>query len=370
LNVGFTAAGLAMLGVPLDAFPPEFANGAGGAFAAAMGDVGDSAPEKWIASLRGTATHAILSLYTPTDDLRRDNTDVIQELLSKAGVSLLEHRDHDDLPGSFVHFGYRDGISQPVIKDAPVLRSLTASPDPQTELTPLPPGTFILGLAGTFPVPAPADVTTNGSYSAFRIIKQDVAAFYEFIDREAAAAKLDPALLHAKVCGRWSNGSALELYPDAMPETPDLTNDFAYAADDLGARCPIGSHARRSMPRDTFDGFSHRILRRAFPYGPDLPHGQPDDGVERGLIGHFICGDIGQQFAFITQMWVNGTTFGNLIGGEPLVGSMAGDNQSYFFVKLEGKKRIKIPNVVRFAHTVGAANLFLPSITGLGVLAG
>jgi hypothetical protein len=63
-------------------------------------------------------------------------------------------------------------------------------------------------------------------------------------------------LVAAKMMGRWRSGCPLDLSPDkddlAIAADPERRNNFTYAGDDQGLRCPIGAHLRRSNPRGCF----------------------------------------------------------------------------------------------------------------------
>ena len=60
--------------------------------------------------------------------------------------------------------------------------------------------------------------------------------------------------LAAKMVGRWPSGAPLTLAPDADDPSLAGANDFGYhELDPRGARCPVGSHIRRSHPRDSLD---------------------------------------------------------------------------------------------------------------------
>jgi hypothetical protein len=187
----------------------------------------------------------------------------------------------------------------------------------------------------------------------------------------------------AKLVGRWPDGTPVAVRPDA-PD-PDLAgsretaNAFDFRDDALGLACPRGAHVRRMNPRGAlpFDGKlvnRHRIIRRGLPYGPELPPGAPEDGVERGLIFACYQVDIERQFEFIQANWINdGNVFG--LGGDrdPITGtapaaSEAGDHRLRkmtipgrppFFVS-------PLPDVV----TVRGGEYFLvPGIDGLRHLA-
>ena len=124
--------------------------------------------------------------------------------------------------------------------------------------------------------------------------------------------------------GRWRSGCPLDLSPDkddpAIAADPQRRNNFTYAGDDQGLRCPLGSHLRRSNPRATplkraTAVRRHRLIRRGVEYGPHLEDGAlEDDGVDRGLINLFIQADIERQFEFVQKEWMKG---GEFIGLDP-----------------------------------------------------
>ena len=100
--------------------------------------------------------------------------------------------------------------------------------------------------------------------------------------------------LAAKMVGRWPSGAPLALAPDADDPSLAEANDFGYHEDDpRGVRCPVGSHIRRSNPRDSLDpdpgsdrsfevNRRHRIVRRGREYGPPLPLEQALAGARLG----------------------------------------------------------------------------------------
>ena len=158
--------------------------------------------------------------------------------------------------------------------------------------------------------PMRRDLGMNGSYLVFRQLQRRPSAFWNYCAEKAPAvfpgdnAGASVALA-SKMVGRWPNGAPLVKAP--LADSPQVSddNDFLYvrSGDADGLRCPIGSHVRRSNPRDSLDpspaptarrkmNNRHRIIRRG---GPTVPRcdvdgstymiGTPDDGQERGL--HF-----------------------------------------------------------------------------------
>ena len=282
VNIAVTAAGLKVLGVKdLSSFDPSFQAGATNTnIANIVGDVGESAPANWIGGLsKGPAVHLILSLWVDDDKAVLEKVTATLRAAFAGCITELSSHDANALPDNHVHFNYRDNIAQPTVLGAPPRKH--EIPDAQTVV---PTGEFLLGypnaIGGTYNV-KPAELSTNSSYAAFRILEQDVAGFEALLETYSKQAGISVELLAAKVCGRWRNGNPLELQPDD-PGTflPDSeVNNFTYVAqapapygDTLGNKCPIGSHIRRNNPRDGHvagtDSMHHRIVRRAMPYGP------------------------------------------------------------------------------------------------------
>jgi deferrochelatase/peroxidase EfeB len=404
VNVGFTAAGMTALGVTaqqLATFDQGFQRGATDSFSAqTVGDVGDSAPANWIGGLsNGAAVHLILSLWVDDDPAELEKVTATLRAAFAGCITELSAHDARALPDNHVHFGYRDNIAQPAVLGAPPRKH--DIPDDQPVVAT---GEFLLGYlnetGGTYTV-QPSQLSTNGSYAAFRILEQDVVGFEAFLNEYAKQAGISVELLAAKVCGRWRNGNPLELQPDS-PGTflPDSEiNNFTYAAptlppdDTLGIKCPIGSHIRRNNPRNEAiigtDSTHHRIVRRAMPYGPAYdPAASPDPNpVPRGLIGYFINASITNQFEFLEGQWnqlatfvksasdPNGSADGNAvynISGEDVflgVNDPSGSSFTLAAIGAKGANNTTIAGFSRMITTRGGAYVFFPSISGMRYLA-
>jgi Dyp-type peroxidase family len=384
LNIGFTYAGLKALKLPassLESFvhSPAFVEGA---FARAprVGDVEESARDRWDDALRKPDdAHILLSLYAGEDKEWRSRTDALEALFQRHAIKSWQPAyEGKALSGGRIHFGYRDGISQPTIAGAPA----PEFPDSQP---PVSPGAFLLGYPSQwkdfrYPVPHPPELGRNGSFVAFRILEQDVAAFEQYLKETAAELKerypeidMNEEMLAAKICGRWRNGVPLVLSPDS-PDTKiprEQWNNFTYAKDIEGYGCPFGSHMRRTHPRGDMvagaDGHQHRIIRRGMPYGPPYEEA-PNE--KRGLFGLFICVSLEDQFEFLMADWINQGGFrpGVPTGAkDPLFGSKR-EEKSQFIIPTE-KWPLPLPGLHRFVTTRGGAYCFLPSITALKYIA-
>jgi deferrochelatase/peroxidase EfeB len=401
LNVGLTWAGLKALGVPPDVladFPVAFREGAARRanapdpdFSAGvgLGDVGASAPRHWIVGGERTPeVHMMLSLYTDEHRERRLNELSARLRRGFAAGAITEISEHEAnaLPHGTVHFGYRDGIAQPQICGAPGRSRPDMQPPADT-------GDFLLGrdykniYGGNYLgslLPALGD---NSCYAAFRILRQDVRGFERLLQEWGERYGLAPELIAAKLVGRWRNGVPLTLSPHSEQTEPPISdaqiNNFDYAPtpehmtffEDLdGRRCPIGSHIRRSNPRSSLvmgQPYSRRIIRRSMPYGPAFEPEQPDDGIERGLIGLFLCGDLELQYEFILRVWANEdlSTHGLRGTRDPILGAQPAGGGKFVMRTDDSRDPIVMTGLPTLVETAGSVYCLVPGTGGLRYLA-
>jgi deferrochelatase/peroxidase EfeB len=218
----------------------------------------------------------------------------------------------------------------------------------------------------------------NGSFTAFRVLEQDCDAFEQFLRSQAPKVAMSKEKLAAKICGRWRNGVPLVLSPDTdSPQPPlatDQINNFDYVPGDThGYACPIGSHIRRNNPRGErvagAGAHIHRIMRRGLPYGPPYDPASPNDGIKRGLVSHFICVSLQDQFEFLMTQWINNGEFTPGVSDtkDPMVGNNSSEDSKFILPNPSGPQTIA--GFDRFVTTRGGAYCFLPSISALGYLA-
>lgn len=406
-NIGITFAGLCALGTPassLATFPIEFVDGMPSR-AMRLADIGESAPATWPAPFdRPDRIHVIASIYTHGHDLSDGDAilDSVQAQVARA-FTVLGTRDGAGFPDDKVHFGYVDSISQPRFRK----RDGTDEP-----IDPL--GTVLLGhptvLDGLmFRVPEPPQLGLNGTFSAFRVLEQDVVGFEAYLDRAARelAARLpgraidallapgddlriseilhgprDPdmprddrflalrEIVAAQMCGRWRNGAPLATCPDVPDPSAPLTG-FDYGA---ASACPAGSHVRRVNPRggrmvQRIAHHTRRLVRRSVPYGPLYDPAHPDD-IERGLLGNFIGANIAAQFEAIMCDWLNlGLQDPDITGSnDPMLGANEPET-SWFDLRLKGGSTLRLRGFPRFVITRGGAYSFIPSMDAIRYLA-
>ena len=129
----------------------------------------------------------------------------------------------------------------------------------------------------------------------------------------------------------WRSGAPLVLAPEkddpALGADYQRNNNFNYAKMyPQGYAIPLGAHIRRTNPRDTASYMQRRrMIRRGATYGPPLPEGAPEDGVDRGIAAFILCASLVRQFEFAQNVWINDRNFHEL-GNErnPLIANQDG----------------------------------------------
>jgi Dyp-type peroxidase family len=376
ISVAFTWNGLRALGLDeasLATFPDEFRQGMASR-ADILGDEGTHHPEHWVGQLGAGKVHAIAILFARDSKERERCVSEHRALVERSGdVEVLSFLDLDATPPfeyAHDHFGYRDRLSQPVVEGS------GDEPTPGSG-APLKPGEFILGYPDEVGPPAglphPAELVHNGTFVAYRRLEEHVGRFRQFL-REHGKTPEGEELLAAKLMGRWRSGAPLIHCPDeddpAMGADPQRNNNFNYKNEDpLGYAVPLGSHCRRMNPRDTAANMNRRrMIRRGGTYGPALPEGAADDGIERGIAAFVICASLVRQFEFAQNVWINDRNFHEL-GNErdPFVGAHDGTLE-YKIPKRPVRK--KIEGLPAFTTCRGGEYFFLPGLKGLRYLAG
>jgi Dyp-type peroxidase family len=375
VSVAFSWSGLRALGVgdaSLATFPEEFRQGMA-ARAQVLGDTGANHPDHWTGGLAGSDLHAIAILFARDAVERQRSTREHRDYLARiSGVQVLSSLDLDALPPDYLrdHFGYRDRLTQPEIEGTGFEPTPGSGP-------PVKAGEFILGYPDENGPPAqlpqPEILSRNGSYMAYRRLQEHVPAFREFLRQHGGPTADGQEMLAAKLMGRWRSGAPLVLAPErddpVLASDPQHNNNFNYAEmDPHGYAVPLGAHIRRLNPRDTAVNMQRRrLIRRGATYGPPLPEGAPDDGIDRGIAAFVLCASLVRQFEFAQNVWINDPNFKGL-GNErdPVIGTQDGT----FDMTIPRRPiRKKITGLPAFTTLKGGAYFFLPGIKALRYLA-
>lgn len=416
LQIAFTYSGLAKLGLSTEVvedYRPEFVQGMATEYRARLlGDIGASAAENWEwGGPNNPNLDILLCLFAINEDELKAFSKQLTEGFAPFQI-ILQHRldTHANEFGK-EHFGFRDGISQPIL---PGLGKKGSPGNPEVAI-----GEFVMGYPNAYnelpdsPRIAAAldpenilaahhaqngfvDLGANGTYLVFRQLRQDVGNFWSFlkeaVQKENPEAKSEDAIaLAAKMVGRWPSGAPLACAASQDDESLFEENNFLYHDDDPnGFKCPVGSHVRRANPRDALQGSKktkamkvssrHRILRRGRNFGqPLVANFDPnelakaeEDGMIRGL--HFIClnTNIARQFEFVQHTWSDNTKFEGMYDDpDPILGIKDSRNKAltHDFTIPQLPVRRKIQGLQRHVHVMGGAYFFMPGISALKFLA-
>jgi len=267
-------------------------------------------------------------------------------------------RDENTYEEEIEHFGFRDGVSQPLFLKGDIDEE-RGKKEKFDKWDPSAPLNLLL-----FKDPlGDRDKESYGSFLVFRKLEQNVGGWNRDVVKVARKlnlvtdppkAPLDPEgreprlgqtledwmkemfpkledpqqekeqekqrqkikLAEAYTMGRFRDGT-----PTTLSENPQghVENDFNYEKDSQGSKCPFFSHARKVNPRgDTGNADivstptlleeekMHRIARRAINYG-HLPSTVPEK--DAGLL--FMCfqASLASQFNFMQKAWAKEQNF-------------------------------------------------------------
>ena len=408
-QIAFTHAGLSFLNLDetiLESFSREFKEGmAASQRRSVLGDTGENGPENWAWGLEDI--HFLLMVYGKDQEQLDKSIHRINEQTKRNSIQLIHELPTGLLHNQKEHFGFRDDISRPVIREL-----LTEKP-PEPNST-FPAGEFIMGYKNLYDEYAPSplvaeeldinerlpyhpdfsdrkDLGKNGCYLVFRQMQQNVHTFWNYMQQQTDETN-GAIKLASKMVGRWPDGSPLTLCPFQANSDLSEANDFGYWDDDqAGLKCPMGAHIRRTNPRDHLVtekskkdssemAAKHQMLRKGRPYGmPVTPELDPEaimetieDNQERGL--HFICmvTDIRRQFEFVQNNWVSFHKFGGLENdADPIIGNhyQTGQFVTDEFSIPNYPIRKKYTNLPNFTLIKGGAYFFFPGIKALKFIA-
>jgi Dyp-type peroxidase family len=342
LQVAFTRQGLEALEVPADiiaGFSAEFLAGMAGDTnrSRRLGDVGANAPASWDWGAPGRVPHLVVMLFAEPGKFDAWMQSVCGGTWFAQGFNEIGRLTTSDLGGR-EHFGFIDGISQP-LPDWKRARTVTVNGNQLEYGNLVSLGEFLLGYPNEYnryterPLldahesasdglpdaedqPGKKDLGKNGSYVVIRQMQQDVRGFWQYVDEATRAVQATGyGVAEALLGRRLEDGTPLAtLCPHAIAgvgaagsaskrEQDVKLNQFDFTSDADGTQCPFGAHMRRGNPR-TVDlpgnpsgllsqlfhqlGFGgknlhddlvsstrfHRILRRGREYGPGLSPGE------------------------------------------------------------------------------------------------
>ena len=384
VNVAFTPAGLAALGVgdaELATFPADFREGMAARAVSHVGDGAHEHPDGWQpGGPHQDGAHVLVMVQAPSADACLAATSAVVDAATARGLTVLHTETLANLAGPggwqaherIEHFGFADGVSQPAVEGAVPPTTIDGNGTLHADGTwhPVRPGEFVIGYPDeeedSPPLPGPQPLVHNGTFLVWRKLAQDVAAYRRLVQQRCGPFDDGPGGLGARLVGRWPDGRP---YHDAVDRDAPLP---AGEGDALPGVCPAGSHIRRANPRHSMPAVPglvsrHRLLRRGMPYGPPLPaDATADDGQPRGLLFMAYCASIARQFEFVQREWLND---GNALGLGDTVDPVAGHGGAGRRFAVPGREPCVLGDLPPLVRPVAGAYLFAPGLSGLRWLA-
>jgi Dyp-type peroxidase family len=383
VNVAFTYAGLGQLlpqlqeGLQQERFKAFREGPAAAARAADLGDDGNSAPNRWVVGGSYVPeVHALLSVAADDVDQLRDEVNRQLELAIKSNVDVVYEQRGDALPPPFSgadHFGFKDGVSQPGVRGYSRVRRVGNRDEDGDH-----PGSQIVAKDQFILGPEPLQWMAGGSFQVFRRLAQDVASWRVQLNYQSegfpVAFQMRPALLAAKLVGRWPSGTPLARAPlrDPNPKPSPDDNAFDYANDDDGKQTPLFAHIRRMNARGGRPD-RPRIIRRGIPFGavyqPEAEGAEHHANAVRGLLFNAFMASIEDQFERLQKEFARSLDDAHGFGPDPLVG-VPKDGGKCKMLRVSKEEKLDHPfELRRYVWTTGAVYAFAPSLTTLKALA-
>lgn len=368
-NFFLSCKGYEALGFPGHQIPPDRPFRAGMQHDDIRGFLGDPEVEKWEEGYQNKIHALVLIADDSIDVLAKTVDEITSELNSIADIV---HKEDGFIlrnkAGQIIeHFGFVDGVSQPLFTKRDILRARTQDPDfskwdPRSSLDIL----LVKDSNGK-------TEDSYGSYLVCRKLEQDVKAFREDQKQLAQTLGIEEDLAGAFIMGRFPDGTPVTESDRALAGS--VANNFNYDADLAATKCPFHAHIRKTNPRgdtgrvESSPGLdealkeekAHRIARRAVSYGSNDLTQESSSGS--GLF--FLCfqADIENQFNFMQARWANPKNFVQVnVGPDPVIGQPDGTQK---WPKQWGKSETEDYKFTLWVFMKGGEYFFAPSLSFL-----
>ncbi|MFY7844589.1 Dyp-type peroxidase [Chryseobacterium gambrini] len=306
-------------------------------------NISDIKPSDWESGFREDIHAMILVADDNLMLLREKEISIRKEMNGKCKIVKIENGNvirNEDGAG-IEHFGYADGISQPLFFSDEIQELETKYKDVKINYSSFFPLSQVL-----VEDPFLKNEEAFGSYLVFRKLEQDVDGFKAKEEKIASIVgrKTDDEKeeIGAIIVGRFEDGTP-HILSHEEGIIDNLSNNFLHKNSSNG-KCPFLNHIQATNQRD--EASREMIMaRRGIPYGIF-----PGEGREVGLLFMSFQSDIKKQFE-ATQIQAN--HYKDLIIGQNLPQKM---NLDCF-----GKKGKEI-NVENFVKLRGGEYFFAPSI--------
>ncbi len=353
-------------------FEPTYVNGIKEA------DLNDPEFETWDAGMNDSAHFLLILADAKPERLTRQMTDVQNAIGGFAEVVAVQTGDaiFNKEGAGLEHFGYVDGISQPLFFEDEIDGYRI-----QNNISPTtPPEDFIFNPAAEIDLvllkdPFAESENAMGSFLVFRKLEQNVKGFKKA--EEDLAKKLgltgdDAERAGAMLVGRFEDGTPVELSAEAGLINSAVLNNFDYDFKDE-SKCPYHAHIRKTNPRSDLvnspikeDAKKFIMARRGITYGKREADLSDRPTKDVGLLFMSYQKSIAHQFEVIQQRWANNEDFinrkpSNKVGLDLVIGQ--GERKPLgAYAQVWGQPDTKQPGFEQFVTMKGGGYFFAPSI--------
>lgn len=311
-----TALGYDYLGKSTAKFEASFVNGMEKA------GLNDPEIENWEDGFKSEIHAMIIIADDNQEKLAVATRETVEQLDMLGMITTVEYGNviRNDNKDGIEHFGYVDGISQPLFFKEE-LKKYNEQNGNNDKFDPSADKDLVL-----VNDPLINKKDAYGSYFVFRKLEQNVRKFKR--DEKILADELeleDDELAGALLVGRFEDGTPVQVSGVDGMIGSGVFNNFDYNKDD-NSKCPFHAHIRKSNPRRDDNDKKHIMARRGIPYGqvvkPSIDnncHKLPTEGV--GLLFMSFQKSIKNQFEEIQKNWVNEPNFPKKKDGiDPVIG--------------------------------------------------
>jgi Dyp-type peroxidase family len=348
-------------------FEESFKKGMAGA------SLNDPPQEQWEEGL--VNPHFMLLIaHSSEDKVRALVVEIQKSIMFFTKIASVEkgHAIFNKLGAGIEHFGYVDGISQPLFfedewkryeADNEINNAGEIIFDPRAEPT------LVLVKDPFF-----EDANVLGSYFVFRKLEQNVRGFKLAEEELATHIGLvgdDRERAGAMIVGRFEDGSPIQAAKEEGMPNGAVFNNFDYPAGNAG-RCPFHAHIRKTNPRSDLtegDAANFRMARRGIPFGhrtddPDDGHidTKPEGGV--GLLFMSYQASLSGQFEVIQKVWANDPDFRKPGTGLDLIIGQGGHQYPVGWQEDDDENEPPVVQATlgQFVHMRGGEYFFAPSM--------
>ena len=304
-------------GVCINEFEPTYVSGIKEA------DLNDSKVDPWDAGIDDNTHFLLILADAKLEELNRKTVDIQNDIKGFADVEAIQMGNaiFNKEGAGLEHFGYVDGISQPLFFEDEIDNYRVDNNIPPS----IPPQYFTFNPEANIDLvllkdPFAEGESAMGSFLVFRKLEQNVEGFKDA--EEELAKKLglkdeDAERAGAMLVGRFEDGTPVQLSGEAGLINSAVLNNFDYNFNDE-SKCPYHAHIRKTNPRSDLvnsplkaDAKRFTMARRGITYGERKADLSDKPTKDVGLLFMSYQKSIAGQFEVIQRDWANNENFIN-----------------------------------------------------------